>query len=94
MSTVLITGANRGLGLEFSRQYSKAGWKVLACCRAPSPELEELAAAADNVHIHKLDVSDHASIEALADELGDEPIDVLLNNAGMYGSVSFPEGGR
>lgn len=93
MSTVLITGANRGLGLEFSRQYSKDGWKVLACCRKPSPELEALAAADENVHIHALDVADHASIDALAADLGDEPIDLLLNNAGMYGSVSFAEGG-
>ena len=94
MSTILITGANRGLGLEFARQYSNAGWKVLACCRQPSPELLELAnAGTADVHIHELDVADHDSIAALAAELQGEPIDVLLNNAGIYGAVGFADGG-
>jgi len=93
MSTVLVTGANRGLGLEFTRQYSKAGWRVIACCRAPSDELRALAAANTAIRICLLDVADHTSIDRLADELGTEPVDILLNNAGIYGAVGFADGG-
>lgn len=93
MSTVLVTGANRGLGLEFVRQYSTAGWKVIACCRKPSVELEVLAEANADIRIELLDVADHSAIEALAGRLGSEPIDVLVNNAGIYGAVGFADGG-
>jgi NAD(P)-dependent dehydrogenase (short-subunit alcohol dehydrogenase family) len=87
MSTILITGANRGLGLEFSRQYAESGWKVLACCRNPEAarELNALAARYGNIQIHALDVADFAQIDALASQLADEPLDVLLANAGIYG---------
>lgn len=93
MSTVLITGANRGLGLEFARQYAERGWTVIAACRQAGAELEALAAAHPVLRIEALDVADHASIDALAARLDGAAIDVLLNNAGMYGRVSFAEGG-
>lgn len=87
MAAILITGANRGLGLEFARQYAKDGWRVLACCRDPGQarELTQLAAQHANISVHALDVENHKQIDALAHELRDVPIDVLLNNAGMYG---------
>jgi NAD(P)-dependent dehydrogenase (short-subunit alcohol dehydrogenase family) len=88
MASVLITGANRGLGLEFARQYAAAGWRVFACCRNPgeAPALHELSRTAPaGVRVHALDVVDFARIEELARELRDEPLDVLLNNAGVYG---------
>jgi NAD(P)-dependent dehydrogenase (short-subunit alcohol dehydrogenase family) len=68
MKTVLITGANRGIGLEFARQYAADGWTVLACCRTPaqSDALNKLAQQLPNsVKIYKLDLSDHEQIEAL-----------------------------
>jgi len=84
--TVLITGANRGLGLEFTRQYANAGWRVIAACRQPAAatELAALAALFSAVHIEALDVADFAQIDALSAKLADERIDVLLNNAGVY----------
>jgi NAD(P)-dependent dehydrogenase (short-subunit alcohol dehydrogenase family) len=88
---VLITGANRGLGLEFTQQYAADGWNVLACCRHPQSALalQALAAAHSNVKVHALDVTDFAQIDALAMQLKDEAIDVLINNAGIYPSSSF-----
>lgn len=86
MSTVLITGANRGLGLEFCRQYANAGWKVIACCRSPAQagELSELRQSHDSVQIEALDVAQFDQIEGLSKKLSDSPIDVLINNAGVY----------
>ena len=85
MDTLLITGANRGLGLEFVRQYAGAGWRVFACCRDPAQAdpLTALAGGAGGVAVHALDIDDHAAIAALADALRDETIDVLINNAGV-----------
>jgi NAD(P)-dependent dehydrogenase (short-subunit alcohol dehydrogenase family) len=87
MKTTLITGANRGIGLEFSRQYAADGWRVLACSRYPekSDALNELAARyPELVKIHALDVSDHVQVDRLAQVLDDESIDLLINNAGIY----------
>jgi NAD(P)-dependent dehydrogenase (short-subunit alcohol dehydrogenase family) len=80
--TVLVTGAGRGLGLEFARQYAADGWRVLACCRSPkdAPELKKL-----KVDVHALDVASQDSIHQLADALKGTPIDVLINNAGLHG---------
>ncbi|MAF49735.1 MAG: SDR family oxidoreductase [Rhodospirillales bacterium] len=88
MSTVFITGANRGLGLEFVKQYADAGWRVLASCRdvARAGELKSLKGTLELI---QLDVTDHAAIEKLAEDLSDDNIDILINNAGVlldYGS--------
>lgn len=89
MSTVLITGTNRGIGLELTKQYAEAGWDVLACCREPKTAtmLNVLAANHSNIHIYALDVSNFNQIDALAKQLNNVAIDVLINNAGVY-----PEG--
>lgn len=87
MPTVLITGASRGLGLEFVRQYAQAGWRVHACYRDPKKagDLTKLAGASGGkITAHALDVADFGQIEALAKTLNAEAIDVLLNNAGVY----------
>ncbi len=82
--TVVITGANRGLGLELARVYAAAGDTVIAGCRDPGAATD-LAAVAD--HIHTVDVGDEASIEAfvraIGGDVGDGPVDVVLNNAGI-----------
>lgn len=85
--TVLITGSNRGIGLEFARQYAALGWNVIATCRRPgdADALAELAAANANVTIEQLDVLRHDMIDALAKKYKEQPIDVLLNNAGFFG---------
>lgn len=93
MSTVLITGANRGLGLEFARQYAERGWDVIACCRSVSDGLQALADESSGVRLHALDVSDHGAIDTLAAELEGTAIDVLLNNAGYLGREPFWAGG-
>jgi NAD(P)-dependent dehydrogenase (short-subunit alcohol dehydrogenase family) len=82
--TVLVTGASRGIGFEFVRQYAEAGWTVIATARRPqqAKNLVELAARARNVRLEALDVVDAASIAALQQRLAGQPIDVLINNAG------------
>jgi NAD(P)-dependent dehydrogenase (short-subunit alcohol dehydrogenase family) len=79
-ATVLVTGANRGIGLELARQYSAAGWQVIGTARNPE-QAGELAAL--GVRIVQLDVTDPASVARMAAEVGDQPIDVLINNAGI-----------
>jgi NAD(P)-dependent dehydrogenase (short-subunit alcohol dehydrogenase family) len=88
MPSALITGANRGLGLEFARQYAANGWQVYAACRDPNSasELRRLADASGKVRILGLDVTDPASVERAATELDGQPIDLLLNNAGVGGA--------
>ncbi|CAM3732490.1 SDR family oxidoreductase [Parendozoicomonas haliclonae] len=87
MSTVLITGANRGLGLEFVRQYAESGWQVIACCRSPE-QAESLAGLAEQysaVELERLDVASEHEINALAERLQGRAIDHLILNAGVLG---------
>lgn len=83
--TVLITGANQGIGLEFAKQYAARGWTVIATHRRSSiPEtLATLAKRHPDVRVERMDVSDHAQIDALAAKLKGEPIDILINNAAL-----------
>ena len=81
MSTVLITGAARGLGLDFTKQYAAKGWKVLACARKP----DALKVIKGDIHHHALEVTDYAAVKALARKLSGESIDVLICNAGVGG---------
>jgi NAD(P)-dependent dehydrogenase (short-subunit alcohol dehydrogenase family) len=85
MPSILVTGANRGLGLEFVRQYAADGWRVFACCRNPDEATDLRALVSERVTLHRLDVADRGQIEALAATLKNEPIDILLSNAGLYG---------
>ena len=88
MASVLITGANRGIGFEFARSFADDGWQVHACCRNPdrAKALKELAAGTVGVvSAHKLDVTDGLRVASLARALADEPLDILINNAGVYG---------
>jgi NAD(P)-dependent dehydrogenase (short-subunit alcohol dehydrogenase family) len=87
MKTLLITGASRGIGLEFCNQYAADGWRVLACCRDPgkADALTQLAARYPAlIKLQALDVTSHAQIEQLARTLSDETIDLLINDAGVY----------
>jgi NAD(P)-dependent dehydrogenase (short-subunit alcohol dehydrogenase family) len=84
MSTVLITGAARGLGLDFTKQYAAKGWKVLACARKP----DGLRGLKGDIHHHPLEVTDYKAVKALAKALIGEAIDVLICNAGVGGEGS------
>ncbi len=84
MPAVFITGANRGIGLEFARQYAEAGWRVFASCRDPDGAAD-LQSVAGDVSLHRLDVSDGEQVAALAAALAGEPLDLLVNNAGTAG---------
>lgn len=88
---VLITGANRGIGLEFTKQYAQEGWSVLACCRDSehARALQALSKVHSNIRIFSLDVADFTQIDALALQLKNEKIDVLINNAGIYPESSL-----
>lgn len=88
--TVLITGANSGIGLEFARQYAAKGWTVIVTHRRPETPrtLAGLAAKYNRVRIERLDVTSVEQVNALAKRLADTPIDVLINNAGVYNDRS------
>ena len=86
--TILITGANRGIGLELTEQFAEDGWQVLACCRNPADarQLQALSERGLAIELHALDVTNYAQMATLADQLANRPIDILLSNAGIYGS--------
>ena len=88
MANVVITGANRGIGLELATQYALGGDRVFAFCRTPASAQALNAAAAQSagkLSVHAMDVGDPASIAAGAAAVGDTPVDVLINNAGVNG---------
>lgn len=89
MKTILITGANRGLGLEFSRQYLAEGAQVFACCRSPQ-QAEQLNALQGHLRVLPLEVSQSESVEKLVAQLATTPIDIVINNAGV-GDVKEPD---
>ncbi len=95
MPSILVTGSNRGLGLEWVRQHAVDGWRVFATCRYPSEasELRQLADKHSNVSIHRLDVTRSEDIRAIIWELQGEPLDILLSNAGVYLEKGRPEFG-
>ena len=84
--TVLITGANAGLGLEFVKQYAAKDWTVIATHRRDEmPEtLAPIVEQYPNVKVERMDVTSIDDVRDLAGKLDGEPIDVLINNAGVY----------
>jgi len=88
MQTFLVTGANRGLGLEFARQFAAAGANVVGTARKPE-EAEELAAT--GAKVLPLDVADDESVAAFAKALGERPVHLLINNAGVSGRAWMDE---
>lgn len=84
MPSVLVTGSNRGIGLEFVRQFAADGWRVFATCRNPA-RAADLEALEGDIQVHALDIGDFAAIDRLAGALKDEPIDLLIANAAVYG---------
>jgi len=87
MASVCITGANRGIGLEMARQFQKRGDRVIAACRKPSAELEDLGVEV----VDGIDVADDASVARLVEAVGDRPIDLLINNAGILTRESLDD---
>jgi len=85
--TVLVTGSNRGIGLQFVAQYAERDWKVIATSRSPEDDydLQALADKYENILIEALDVTDQKEIDALAVKMKNQPIDLLINNAGLLG---------
>jgi NAD(P)-dependent dehydrogenase (short-subunit alcohol dehydrogenase family) len=84
MPTILITGANRGIGLKFSEYYSHEGWSVIGACRNPE-KADALTSLCGDVTALALDVSDGVSVAEFVKKIGERPIDRLVNNAGVFG---------
>jgi len=90
MPTLLITGANRGIGLALTQQYLEEGWQVFGTCRDPANagELSRLASDSESLTVIPLEVTNPRDIESLVKILDGKPIDILINNAGVYGQSS------
>ena len=86
MPNILITGSNRGIGLEWVRQYAEDGWNVFATCRHPNEaqDLRKLAEKAKNIRLLRMDVTRRDELNAVSVELMEQPIDLLISNAGVY----------
>lgn len=99
MKRVVISGANRGLGLEFVRQYAANDWHVLAGCRRPD-EANDLHQVKGKVTLFEMDVSREEGLHRMVEEIADDSLDLLINNAGQYGGnqtwdgVDYAEWGR
>jgi len=95
-NTVLITGANRGIGFEFSKQYAEKGWQVIAGVRNPdgADDLHALTGEYPGIAIEQLDVSNPESVDRLADKLSGQAIDLIINNAGIFGEFGDQMFGR
>lgn len=85
MPTLLITGANRGIGLELTRRYAADNWTIIAACRNPK-EATALAALKGDITVEALDVTNYAAVDKLAAKYSGTAVDLLLNNAGIYGN--------
>ena len=95
--TVLVTGANRGLGLQYCRQLAADGWLVIAATRDPEGATDVHSLAGEfpqRVRLVRLDVVKDNDVQALASELGGVPLDMLINNAGTFGPEGSPGGMR
>lgn len=87
MATILITGTNRGIGLEFTKQYLARGDRVIATCRniEEADALQQLGRSHDELEVRQLDVASTESMLEFVRQLADTPIDIFINNAGVYG---------
>ncbi|KTC81561.1 SDR family oxidoreductase [Legionella brunensis] len=94
MKTILITGSNRGLGLEFIKQLSQQKNRLIATCRAPeqAKELQQYAKSKNNISIYPLDITDDQQIQSLAKELKNVSLDWIINNAGISGQSGVTVG--
>lgn len=90
-NNLLITGANRGIGLALTKAFLAAGWQVYATCRdiKNAKALKQLQSATGNLTLLELDVTDHQAITALSQDLADVSLDLLINNAGYYGPKGY-----
>ena len=96
MKTILITGANRGIGLEFTQQYAKTNdYRIFACCRQPdqADKLNELAKQYDTIQVMKLDITHADDIQQCVETLNNHGLDILINNAGISGKGGINNNG-
>ena len=87
MTTIIVTGVNRGIGLELVKQYCNRNYQVIGTYRDEtiSGELISMSRNLDNLKVHSLDVSSEQSLKEFSSKLGDTPVDIFINNAGVYG---------